>query len=53
MENNDNEFWMNARYDGKCHECEEEIFEGDRIVFNRVTRKIYCKTCGVEAIGTE
>ena len=46
----DKAFWMTAKRDGKCHECKEDIFEGDRIVFEP-PYNAYCSNCGEEITG--
>jgi hypothetical protein len=39
-------FWMTAKRDGKCAECEGDINQGERMVWDRDARKGYCGTCG-------
>jgi hypothetical protein len=46
--NEDRFIQMEARYDGHCAECEEDIVEGDPIVWDIKERKAYCETCGKE-----
>jgi len=48
-----NSFWMSAKYDGECSECESIIAAGDRIVFDKDTRKVYCNSCGEDMIGED
>lgn len=46
-------FWMSAKYDGKCAECEDAIAEGDRIVWSVEERKAYCEACGELIAGED
>ena len=46
-------FWMAAKRDGDCAECEGDIVTGDRMVYDADKRKAYCKECGVELIGDD
>lgn len=44
-----NSYWINSRYNGKCHECECDISEGDRILYcpnDRGYAEVYCRPCG-------
>jgi len=34
-----------ALYNGKCAECKDSLYEGDRIVYNSATREVYCMDC--------
>jgi translation initiation factor IF-1 len=41
--------WINARYPGKCSECECDISEGDRVLYYPNEGRcadIYCRPCG-------
>lgn len=40
--------WINAKYSGKCAECDHQIDEGDRVLFNPDESKVYCETCGFD-----
>lgn len=44
-------YWINAKYPGTCIECKTQIYEGDRIAYDSVTRKIYCEECGEDMLG--
>lgn len=46
-------FWMNAKKDGRCAECEDDIRQGDRIVWDSDEYKAYCKDCGEEVAGVD
>lgn len=46
-------FWMFARYDGHCHECDADIAVGERIVFDTDTRYVYCSSCGEDIAGDD
>ena len=48
-----NVFWMTSKHDGQCAECSEEIFEGDRMVWDRENKKAYCADCGEEVAGED
>lgn len=37
---------MKARFDSRCHDCEETISEGDDILFAPEIKKAYCENCG-------
>lgn len=45
--------WMSAKYDSKCVECESDIYEDDRIVWDTNERKAYCSDCGKEVAGLD
>jgi hypothetical protein len=40
--------WLDSKWDQKCTECEEGIFEGEKILYDFVERKAYCESCGEE-----
>ena len=42
--------WMTSNREGKCSECEDTIYEGDRIVWDPREFKSYCASCGEEVI---
>lgn len=46
-------FWMTAKRDGHCAECEGDIMERDRIVYDPEEFKAYCSVCGVDVIGED
>lgn len=46
-------FWMTAKRDGECAECESDIRAGDRIVWDKDAFKAYCADCGVEIAGDD
>lgn len=48
-----NTFWMSAKRDGECAECEIELAEGDRIVYDSEAFKAYCSICGEEVAGQD
>lgn len=43
-------FRMTANRDGICAECEQDIKEGDRIVYDPRHGKAYCEECGKDII---
>lgn len=48
-------FWMTAKRDGQCAECEGVIQAGERIVYSPEDFKAYCKQggCGEEIFGLD
>lgn len=46
-------FWMTAKRDGQCHECEGDIRSGERIVYDPTDYVAYCSTCGEDVIGED
>ncbi len=46
-------FWMDAKRDGLCAECEGDIRQGDRMVWDAEEFKAYCKVCGEDVIGED
>jgi hypothetical protein len=46
-------FWMTAKRDGYCAECETDIRSGERIVYDAEDFKAYCKVCGEDVIGED
>ena len=47
--------WINARYAGKCSECECDISEGERVLYclNEGRRaEVLCRPCG-EDVGQD
>lgn len=46
-------FKITARYEGRCIECRAEILEGDKIVWDRSERRVYCLECGEELLEQE
>ena len=48
-----NVFWMTSKHDGQCAECAGEIFEDDRMVWDRENKKAYCADCGEELAGED
>ena len=46
-------FWMNAKKEGLCKECDGIILEGDRIVWDTTEYKAYCSDCGEEVAGED
>lgn len=53
MKSNDQQFWMTAKYKGRCAECEGEIDAGDRIVWDTLERRAYCRECGTMMLPQE
>ena len=49
----DGTFWMTAKRDGECAECEDAILKGERIVWDPEEFKAYCMACGVDVAGPE
>lgn len=45
--------WMTSKRDGQCKECENDIPEGTRMVYDPDKYKAYCRTCGEEMIGSD
>lgn len=41
---------MEAKFDSHCEECEEDILEGDQMVYDTLERKAYCAECGESLI---
>lgn len=41
---------MQAKHDGECSECGEDILEGDDIVWDPHEGKAYCMNCGQELL---
>jgi hypothetical protein len=39
-------FSVLAKYKGRCWECNDDILEGDSIVYDSKEKKTYCKDCG-------
>jgi ribosomal protein S27E len=39
---------IEAKFNSKCHECEEDLYEGDNIIFDTKYKKAYCLKCGKE-----
>ena len=46
-------FWMTAKFNSTCVECEGEIQAGKRIVYEPGIKKAYCDTCGPEVAGDD
>ena len=49
-------YWINARYAGKCSECECDFSEGERVLYwpNEGKRPdVYCRSCGEDAEQAE
>lgn len=46
-------FWMTAKFDSICAECENQIVEGERIVYAPDEYKAYCSTCGIDLVGED
>lgn len=46
--NDDRFIPMDARFNSKCRECEEDILEGDPIIYDTKEKKAYCVPCGKE-----
>ena len=48
-------FWMTAKRDGNCNECNEDIAAGDRMVWDSELNIAYCadSMCGVAAAGED
>ena len=45
--------WIKARYAGSCKECETEIKEGEKVLYEPEFKRAYCRACGIELAGTE
>jgi hypothetical protein len=41
---------MIAKRDGECAECEQELVEGDEIIWDPKEYKAYCIPCGEELL---
>jgi uncharacterized Zn finger protein (UPF0148 family) len=49
-------FWMSSKYAGKCAECKDPIFVGDRIVYSpseNSQNRVYCENCGFDIVGAD
>lgn len=46
-------FWMTAKRDGTCAECEGPINAGDRMVWEPDQRRGYCAGCGTDVKGPD
>lgn len=46
-------FWMTAKRDGKCAECEGPIKSGGRMVWEPTRYKGYCTECGADVAGPD
>jgi len=46
-------WWMYAKYDGRCAECNSEIEAGDRIGWVPLQKAALCKECAPEYIGED
>lgn len=42
------DYWITARYGGKCFECNREFDKGDRVLFEPNTKHTFCDECGAE-----
>ena len=45
--------WMDAKYPGRCAECEAPLHKGDRIAYDTAERRAYCAACGEEIAGED
>jgi hypothetical protein len=45
--------WCDAKFDGKCGECDEQIYEGDRICYDINQQTTLCTCCGEARFGGE
>jgi hypothetical protein len=43
-------FLMTATQDGECAECEIEILEGDKMIWDPKEHKAYCESCGEDML---
>ncbi len=48
-----NSFWMTAKRNGKCVECEGLIEAGKRMVWEPSSRKGFCASCGTDEAGPD
>ena len=46
-------FWMTAKRDGKCAECEGPIESGSRMVWSPKEYRGYCGDCGPDVAGPD
>lgn len=46
-------YWKTARQDGQCMKCAGDIIQGERIVYDRKSRKLYCSVCGTHELGDD
>jgi predicted SprT family Zn-dependent metalloprotease len=49
----DDQFWMTSKRDGQCAECEGHIEKGQRIVWDTIGYKAYCRNCGEMLLGPD
>lgn len=40
------DIWIEAKFHGKCKECGDTIYEGDRVLYNGKEQAVYCRPCG-------
>lgn len=45
--------WINAKYTGRCAECNIAIGEGDRVLYDPHMKCVFCVPCGEERVGEE
>lgn len=45
-------FWMTAKRDGECAECEGDIKAGERMAWDAKNFKAYCSDCGEDIVGS-
>lgn len=48
-----NPFWMTAKIEGRCRECESDINLSDRMVYDPELHKAFCDDCGTHLIGDD
>lgn len=41
---------MRAKYPGECFECEDDILEGDDMIWDTKDFKAYCTDCGEQLL---
>lgn len=46
-------FWMAAKHDGECAECEGDIRKGDEMLWDADDYKAYCETCGEDILAKD
>ncbi|MDG2124886.1 MAG: hypothetical protein P8J87_14380 [Verrucomicrobiales bacterium] len=39
-------YWLTARFNGKCHSCDQAIRKGDRAYYYPRERRLYGDPCG-------
>ena len=46
MKYNNDPKWITAKFDSKCHGCEESILKEDDIFYYPLDKSVFCESCG-------